>query len=159
MFIKGDSMKKKIILLLVIVSLFMLTGCSTKTPLEANDFVDLVEQNNYKTTNVVEQFSTYAQIKNAFVAQDSEMRYQIEYYELDTDENAKTFFEGNKKIFEQQSNKKSHSSVNLNNYNKYSQSTETVYSVISRIDNTVIYANVKIEYKKEVQDIIKKLGY
>ena len=153
-------MKKKLLLVFILLlGVFTITGCTTKTPLTTNDFVDLVEQNNYKTTNVTEQFSTYAQIKNAFVAQDSEMRYQIEYYELDTNENAKSFFEGNKKIFEKQSNIKSHTSVNLNNYNKYSQSTKTVYSVISRIDNTVVYANVKIEYKKEVQDIIKKLGY
>ena len=27
------------------------------------------------------------------------------------------------------------------------------------VDNTVIYANVKIEYKDEVKKIIKKLGY
>ena len=153
-------MRKKVLLVvLLVLGVFMITGCGKKTPLQPNDFVDLIEQNNYKTTNVLEQFSTYAQIKNAFIAQDSEMRYQIEYYELDTKENAKTFFEGNKKIFEQQSSIKSHSSINLENYNKYSQSTEKVYSVISRIDNTVVYANVKIEYKKEVQDIIKKLGY
>ena len=153
-------MKKKIVLMTtLIISIFLITGCSTKTPLNSTDFVDLIEQNDYKTTNVINQFSDYTQIKNAFIAQDKEMRYQIEYYELDTEESAKSFYKGNKAIFQKLENIKSRTKVDLKNYEKYAQSTDSVYSSISRIDNTIVYANVKIEYKDEVIEIIKKLGY
>ena len=153
-------MKKRLLLFLTFLfSVFLVTGCGTKTALEPNDFVDLIEQNGFKTTNVKEQFSAYSQIQNAFVAQDTGMRYQLEYYQLDTEENAKKFFDGNKDIFEKMKNIKSHGEVNLGNYQQFTQDTDTAYSLLSRIDNTVIYANVKIEYKDEVKKIIKKLGY
>ena len=153
-------MKKKIGLVIVILtSIFMITGCGSKTALEPNDFVDLVEQKDYQTTNVIDQFSDYSQIKSAFIAQNKKMTYQIEYYELDTEENAKTFYTGNKDIFKGLSNKKSNTEVDLKNYQKYTQSTDNTYSLISRIDNTIIYVNAKIEYKDEINKIIKTLGY
>ena len=45
---------KKILSLILIgaITVTCLTGCGTKTALEPNDFVDLIEQNGYKTTNV-----------------------------------------------------------------------------------------------------------
>lgn len=153
-------MNKKILLgIVLLLSVFMVTGCETKTPLEPKDFVDLIEQNEYKTTNVLNQFEQYDQIKNAFVAQDKEMRYQIEYYQLDTIESAKSFYNGNKEIFQKMENIKSRTNLNQDNYERYAQSTDSAYSSISRIDNTILYANVKIEYKEEVKEIIKKLGY
>lgn len=153
-------MKKRLLLFTTFLfTIFFITACSTKTPLNSNDFVDLIEQNEYKTTNVINQFTDYTQIKNAFIAQDKGMNYQIEYYELDTIDSAKSFYKGNKEIFQKQENIKSHTKVDLDNYEKYTQSTDTVYSSISRIDNTVVYANVKIEYKDKIIEIIKKLGY
>lgn len=153
-------MKKKILILsLLIISLFTLTGCGKKTPLNSTDFVDLMEQNEYKTTNVNDQFSEYPQIKNAFIAQNSGMTYQIEYYELDTEENAKSFYNGNRDRFKNMEKISSYKNIDLGNYQKYTQKTDDVYSLIARIDNTIIYANVKIEYKDEVKDIVEKLGY
>lgn len=36
---------------------------------------------------------------------------------------------------------------------------DTKYKALSRINETVIYLNIDKEYKKEVQRILKKLGY
>ena len=153
-------MKKKILLLLLlIISLFTITGCGKRTPLNSTDFVDLMEQNEYKTTNVKEQFNEYSQIKNAFIAQNSGMTYQIEYYELDTEEDAKSFYNGNRDRFKNMEKIDKYKNIDLDNYQKYVQTTDTVYSLIARIDNTIIYANVKIEYKEEVKKIVEKLGY
>ena len=56
-------MKKTItILSILIVSIMLITGCSTKTSLDSTDFVDLIEQNGYKTTNVKDQFKEFPQI-------------------------------------------------------------------------------------------------
>ena len=151
-------MKKKLILLLLLI-LVIITGCSKKTPLNSIDFVDLIEQNEYKTTNVKDQFSDYSQIQNAFIAQNKEMTYQIEYYELDTIDNAKSFYNGNKDRFKKMEKVKVYKNIDLDNYEKYVQNTDSVFSLIARIDNTIVYANTKIEYKDEVQDIVEKLGY
>lgn len=153
-------MKKSIYLLVtLILGIVLLTGCVNKNKLEPNDFVDLVEQNNYKTTNVIDNFTTYPKIKNAFVAQNEDMTYQLEYYELETNEDAKLFFNSNKEILAKLEGAKATANIETDKYQKYIQSTEKAYSLISRIDNTVIYANVKIEYKDEVNKIIKTLGY
>ena len=151
-------MKKKLILLLLLI-LVIITGCSKKTPLNSIDFVDLIEQNEFKTTNVKDQFSDYSQIQNAFIAQNKEMTYQIEYYELDTIDNAKSFYNGNKDRFKKMEKVKVYKNIDLDNYEKYVQNTDSVFSLIARIDNTIVYANTKIEYKDEVQDIVEKLGY
>ena len=43
-------MNKKILLgIVLLLSVFMVTGCETKTPLEPKDFVDLIEQNDVKS--------------------------------------------------------------------------------------------------------------
>lgn len=153
-------MKKKIIIgIIAILGLFTLTGCNNKKALNANDFVDLVEQNNYITTNIINDFNNYPQIKSAFIIQNKDMTYQIEYYELDTVENTKTFYEGNIKVFKQQENIKKKNKVETDNYQKYTQETDTVYSFISRIDNTIIYLTVDMKYKDEVNKLIEKIGY
>ena len=135
-------MKKKILILsLLIISLFTLTGCGKKTPLNSTDFVDLMEQNEYKTTNVNDQFSEYPQMKNAFIAQNSGMTYQIEYYELDTEENAKSFYSGNRDRFKNMEKISSYKNIDLGNYQKYTQKTDDVYSLIARIDNKIGYTD------------------
>ena len=153
-------MKKSINLLItLILGIVLLTGCVNKNKLDPNDFVDLIEQNNYKTTNVIDNFTTYPKIKNAFVAQNEDMTYQLEYYELETKEDAKLFFNSNKEILGKLEGAKKSTDIEADKYQKYIQSTDTAYSLITRIDNTVIYANVKPEYKDEVNKIIKTLGY
>lgn len=49
--------------------------------------------------------------------------------------------------------------INGKNFQKYTLSTESKYKVISRIDNTVIYLNVDDNYKEEVKNVLKELGY
>lgn len=153
-------MKRRLFLLIIFtLSIFLVTGCNKKEALSANDFVDLIELNEYQTINVLNQFSDYNQVKNAFIAQNKDMTYQIEYYELDTEDNAIQFYEHNRDIFKKEGKLKTNSEIELNNYQKYTQTTKTTYSIVSRINNTIVYANVKIKYKGDIDKIIETLGY
>lgn len=148
------------ILLIIIFGLFLLTGCDNNTAIAAEDFVDYMEQNEYQTTNVKSQFSNYPQIKNVFIAQNNDMTYQIEYYEFTNDDYAKRFFLANRNIFKETKEKiKARTQDDKDNYQKYTQTTDKAYSLIVRLDNTAIYANVKPEYEEEVDNIIFYLGY
>ena len=50
-------------------------------------------------------------------------------------------------------------STNGKNYETYELISNGYYMYVSRIDNTLIYAYNKIEYEKEVKQIIKELKY
>ena len=49
--------------------------------------------------------------------------------------------------------------VNKKNYQKYIMTTKEKYRILSRRENTVIYLNVNKEYRQEVVEILKTLGY
>lgn len=147
-------------LLIIIIGLFLLTGCENNNAINAEDFVDLMEQNEYQTTNVKSQFTDYPQIKNVFIAQNNDMTYQIEYYEFTNDDYAKRFFISNRDIFKKTKDKiKARTQNDYDNYQKYTQTTEKAYSLIVRLDNTAIYANVKPEYEEDLDKVISLLGY
>ena len=49
--------------------------------------------------------------------------------------------------------------VNMLNYNTYSQTTATKYVYISRVENTILYIEVKADQKDEVMTVVEALGY
>ena len=50
-------------------------------------------------------------------------------------------------------------SVSLKNFESYTLKTNGYYKYVARIDNTLIYANVKEKYENNAKEFIKKLGY
>ena len=45
------------------------------------------------------------------------------------------------------------------NYDKYIQKTDDYYNSVIRIDNTLLYVSINIDYKNDVKKVINKLGY
>jgi len=152
---------KKILLGFVFFAiLFSITGCEDKKSITVLEFQEKAQEKGYIVQDVKSQFANIDYILNAYIAGKSDYTYQIEFYELDTVENAIEFYQNNKKIFEDsKASTSSSSSVSLKNYSKYSLTTDGKYKVISRIDNTVIYLNVEQQYKNEVKDFLDSIGY
>ncbi|MBP3920364.1 MAG: hypothetical protein J6D28_02245 [Bacilli bacterium] len=150
---------KKIILgLLTLIITICLTGCGNKTKLTAESFKTKMEENNYKVEEATNQFAKYNYVKKVYIALNE--NYQIEYYELENEEKAKTFYNNNKGIFEKsKENGYSQTNGEFGNYAKYTLKTAGKYKVVSRIDNTVIYLNADEQYKKEIKEILKTIGY
>ena len=66
-------------------------------------------------------------------------------------DNAKYFY-NNKNIFEREKvNSNNNYSLNLSNYFKYSLTTDSLYKVVSRIDNTLLYVNEDEKYKEIIK--------
>lgn len=152
-------MKKKIIFgLLCLVAIVTLTGCSKKTVLTTEDFISKSEANGYQTVDVKTQFSEYDELKSATLAMND--NYQVEFYVLDNETNAKSMFDTNKATFEDyKTSSNAESSVSLKNYSTYSLTTGGYYMYLSRVDNTLIYLRVEAKYKDEVKSFVKALGY
>lgn len=157
-------MKRIKIVGLLLVSLLIFTGCNlssklNKEPLKSEEYKNKMEEKGYSTLDATGQF-TQKFIKKVYLAVSNKSTYQIEFYEIDTIDNAKEFYSNNKKIFEESKvSGSSDSYVELGNHEKYTLKSGDTYKVISRIDNTIVYANVNKEYKNEVKKAIKEIGY
>ena len=134
------------------------TGCTKKTELSAEKFRNKMEEDGYIVQEVTSQFSQYSYINKVYIAQNKDKTYQIEFYAMSSESNAKSFYENNKAIFEKVSIS-SHTMVDLGNYSKYSQTGEGKYSVISRVGKTAIYVNADVAHKDEIKAVLKKLDY
>lgn len=152
--------KKNIIgiLLILVISLFT-TGCGSKKTISAEQFKEKLEAKNFILSDASNQFANYDYIKQVYIAQNPNKTYQIEYYFFADASRAKNFYEHNKGIFKKIGTVRSNSEITIANHSKYSQTAGGKFSVISRIENTVIYVNVNTEYKDEVTKILKELNY
>ncbi|MGN1113933.1 MAG: hypothetical protein ACI4RC_02290 [Oscillospiraceae bacterium] len=146
--------------LLCMVIMFTITGCGKKTALTAEDFKSKTEEKGYTVQEATDQFSDYDYIKKVYIAIDKEQKYQIEFYEIDSSDNASKFFNNNKSIFEEsKSSSCTETNVSLSNNAKYTLTTNGEYKVISRIDNTAIYVNADEKYKSDIKDLLDDLDY
>ena len=160
-------MKKKYIIAIIVIFIIvaLLIGIKlmterTKTALTADEFKTIMSQKSYQITDATTQFSNSNYINKVYVAGNKKINYQIEFYEISDQSTAIEFFNNNETIFKNQKGSSAvETNVNGKNFQKYTLSTESKYKVISRIDNTVIYLNVDDNYKEEVKNVLKELGY
>ena len=146
---------KKIFKILVIVCLvIILSGCGNKKIITGEKFYDVFSKMNYAVNYVTSQVEDES-IKTIITA--NNMKFQIEYFEFDSIDNAKKSFESNKKTFELISSNNKY--INKNNYEKFTQEGKNKYNVVVRVDNTLIYCSANIEYKDQVKKDLDKLGY
>lgn len=131
-----------------------------REPLTALEFNSLMEEKGYSIVDVKEQFAEYDYISEAYLAIDKNGDYQLEFYVIESPDIAARFFESNKAAFESsKGNMSSQKDISAGNYSKYTLTSEGQYKYICRIENTVIYADEAEEYKPEIKEIAKKLGY
>ena len=151
-------MKKFKYFVLCFFMIFFMTGCFNKKSISSNEFKSIMSEKGFDVQDATKQFSDYDYVKRTYIALNDD--FQIEFYELSDEEKAKGFYETNKSIFES-SKESGYSQFNnsVGNHSKYTLKTGGKYKVVSRIDNTVIYLNVLEEYKDEIKDILKDLGY
>ena len=158
-------MKKKNIFLGIVcfLMMFLMVGCGKKTAITTSDFTNIASQNNLQTASIIDRFTEYAYIKEATVAasvNNNTAEWQLEFYVLDSTDNASGMYNNNKSIIENSNTSGStHSEVSLNNYSTYTSTTNDNYIYLSRVDNTFLYVNVPKAYKDNVKKVIKELKY
>ena len=86
--------------------------------------------------------------------------WQVEFYVLDSSENASAMFNSNKNIFQNYSSTSSSEKTSITvNSATYSLTSSGYYMYLSKIDNTLLYVRVQDTYKNTVKDFVKALGY
>ena len=149
-----------IVIILVILGVIFINLNKEKTSITASSFYTTMSQKGYSVQDATSQISDYDYVQQVYIAVSNDYSYQIEFYELSDDSYATRFYNNNKSIFESsKGNASAETSVSLKNYSKYTLASSGKYSVVSRIDNTVIYVNVDAEYKDTVKAVLDELGY
>ncbi len=152
--------KKKIILsTMLIIFLLFVTGCRNKKALTQEQFRKIMKKKNYEIVDVTKNYQQAGYVVTALLAQNKKKTYQIEFYILKNEEQAKNFYDNNKTIFTSSKEEKAKKEINLENYEKFEQETMNKWNTVSRIDNTTIYVSANKTNKKEIKKVLKDLGY
>ena len=154
------TLKTLLIFTICLTSLFCLAGCGKKkTAKTADEFYTLMTEKKFVIKDSKSEYSSHNEIIKSYVAAPSDLSYQIEFLELDSDSSAKNMFASNQRIFQDTSSNKIESSVSASNYDKYTIEVDGKYKVISRIDKTLVYVDSSIQYKDNVNKLLEELGY
>ena len=141
---------------LVLVMLFV-TGCAFYNLLDATEFKNHFSALGYTISDT--ETADYEADKY-LVASKEDVPYKIEYYEFDTDINAKKVYEKYKKnianyITSNSENKETTGAI----MGKIVAVSEKEYIIISRVKNTLIFINGTNEYADEINKILDEIEY
>ena len=152
--------KTKIIFLAAFICLALLaiTSCSKKTPQTTKGFTDIMEEAGFEVLDITEMYSDRGPVSSVIIARNE--NYQIDFYKLTDNNTAIGVFSNNKQIFDDEHSSKTFStSVSSGNYDYYAFNAEGYFHMIARVDDTMLFCEAKEEYKDEILELVKKLGY
>ncbi len=154
-----NSHSKKLVLMTALILVFATLFCACGKSKEATttaDFISKAEASGMKTQKS-NAFGDYKEGTIAYVQSGFTVAWQVEFYVMDSNEDAQYTFEQNKTVFEGRSG--TASSFSLGSKETYEKTGEGKYMYLSRIDNTLLYVDVKEEYKNDAKAFIRELGY
>ena len=147
-----------IVAIVAVCILFM--SSKDKISLKADEFKSTMEEKGYSLIDATEQFLGIDEVQKVYLAVNSDYKYQMEFYEISDVPTATNFYNNYKSVIEAAKGDISvETNVEMKNYAKYTLTSNEQYMVISRIDNTAIYIVVEEEYKEEVENVLKEIGY
>ena len=142
-----------------VLGLTVAAGCAAKKePITAAEFSQRMEQEGYAILDVTEQFE--GQVLSATLAIEQSGVYQIEFFEVESEQQAKAAFEQNRATFESEKGLVSSSYANNGrNFSIYAQTSDGKYSYVCQVEQTFVYASVPEQHKDAVKSALKGLGY
>jgi hypothetical protein len=149
-------MKKVLLIALSLVFISLIVSCSSRIPLTASEVVGILEQSDYYIANTGLNDTGIKFIE----ALDPEDKFIIWFSEYDSAEQARTAFNEIRNDFNSvRGSWSSRVENNTANYNIYRVTTNGIYYVASRIDNTLLYIVTEEENRSAVDEILETLGY
>ncbi len=140
-------------LVLIVFGIFLLSGC---TKINESKFESVLKEKGYEVTDVTGDYN----FKKVLRAEKEDDVY-IDFYVMDDEDSARDAFDSTRNAIESERKGKlsGYVSLSFKHYQRYSLRTKEKFTYMCRIDDTVVYTQVKPEYRKEVKSIIKDLGY
>ena len=131
-----------------------------KTPIDGEKFASILKDNGYILLEEDKDNTEIEGINQMYLASDKDGNCAFMYYKFSSVEFAKKFYDKMVDNIKEQ-NKGNHSGSNINakNYSKYVFSNDKLYSVTTRVEDTIVMAEGTTDLKKDVEKVIDKLGY
>ena len=155
------KLKKIFVVFSLLLALFAVTGCSlfSKKAVTSSRFKTVAENNNLTIIDAKSQMSEYEFILEALIAKAAD-DWQIEFYVLSTNNEAKDMYDTNRKKFEDsKSGTVKEKFMTVREYSMYDLESGGYYMHLTKVDNTLLYVKVPSNYKENAKKIIKDLGY
>ena len=146
-------------LFIIFIIVIFVSGCGVqKKVLTVDEFRSISEDRGYHFFDVSDRFLDDDKIVSASLAATSV--WQVEFYVLDNKDHAIEMYDSNIHTFlgEKDSNSYEKKEKGLN-YENYSLTTNKTYMYVCRVDNTIIYSRVPVEYRSNIIKFINKLKY
>ena len=152
-------MKKYIYVILSLILLFGLTGCSSKKVISPKKFMSITK--NYKLTvdDISSHFKDVKQIKSAVISESDDL-WKMEYYVFDSNDSAKDMYERNLQFYnDNKANCKSADDKSTKNLDEFTLVDEEYYMYVCRNKNSLIYVYAPANNKTDVEKILRALKY
>ena len=150
-------MKKLLKSSLIVLCILFLCACDSKEVKLEREFKDFFKDKDYTIVEVDDKIDVKS-ILNAYAVIKNDGSYQIEYYIFSDERSAEVSYLSNKNNFNDNFDGKI-SDYDGSNYSKLTMKTDTNYYIVERVENTLLYMNVENEYKDEVEELLKEMGY
>lgn len=151
--------KKSILLgIIILITVFFTTGCIFYNLLDSKEFKDQFTAVGYTVSDT--ETPKYDTGKTYLVASKSDVPFKVEYYEFETEVEAKKVYEKYKKAIVEYitSDSKNHETTGAV-FAKTTADSEKEYLVISRVKNTLIFVAGTQDYKTEIDNLLKDIKY
>lgn len=163
---KKQQIKPAKLVIMLILVIFIISGISfinynrSKPSISAETFVQSMTDKNFSITDRTDKYSDYGYVEHAYIAISSDFANQIEFYSLSDIDKGKEFYKEKKKELKESRRKgESKKSNDYRYYNKFVLSSDDQYKMLYRINDTVVYVDVRTKYKDEILNILKDIGY
>ena len=151
--------KDLIIMTIFIFIILILSSFFLKRRIDTEKFISISDKYDLKIMDVTNQFAAIKTMKKATIAE-SKDAWQIEFYEFINKKEAKIMFQNNLQDYNNlKPGSVSSTKKDLLTSSYFTVVTSTRYYHVCRVKDTILYVNVPMEYQKDVEKIIKRLGY
>lgn len=150
-------MKKIVLVLISVILVVGLTGCVSSRTISEKKALDEFSKNGFTTLDITSELKD-VNIKSAYAVNNGKI--QIEYYIYKNKEVAKKVYKYDKEEFKKTKSKRSKEKETSGKiYDKYTLTLSDTYDVVTRKDNTLIYASVSLNDMKVLKKMLGKIGY
>lgn len=151
-----------VILLIFLASILALTGCQNQKAISGEKFKSIMEQRGYTVTDITDNSGTDATLalKAEMMGSGSTASYNIRFFVFDSAAEAQSVFKEAKGSFSVYEDDDAIIKVtDKTNFQRYTLLGQGYYTLITRINNTMLFTDSLDAYKDDIIATAKKLGY
>ena len=147
----------------LVVLIGMLTGCGREVePVTAADFQSKMEELGYQVEDGTEHYAQFDHVEKclAFASELEGGKMNVQFFEINTKENATGMFINNKEeTIKKKSGVSSESSSSNNSYSEYKLTTGDTYYIVEQVGTTLIVARCPKAFKEKLDEVITAINY